>query len=490
MKKASVLLIALSLFFQVGAQSTDEADNRETIRRMIDSYNAQDYKKMKKPWFWLGKLVVTEKKLEKEFGAFFKKYGKAAVDTIACRSAYDCVAKLRMEKDSSRRTFLRFVFTGSGKLQGFGFTYPPLIYPKKKTITLTDTEKNTKITGLIENRYRGDSLSRFNGSVVALDHGKIIFKEHYGFADFARQLPLNDSSLFELASCGKQFTAMAILLLARQGKLKYSDTVQKYIPGFPYAGITIEHLVRHTSGVPDYEKLLDKVWDKERFAGNDDVVKLLEIHKPRPVFRPGERFLYSNTGYVLLSVIIEKASGMSYSAYLDSAIFQPLGMKHTRVYNTRRSANEKIDNYAYGYVYSKGLKKYMLPDSLPAYRQVVYQDAITGDGTVNSCISDLIIWDKALRENELIPQQALDEAYRGSVLDNGMPVDYGYGVFLNGSNGSSERTVYHTGSWPGYLCVIIRFPDLQKAVVVLSNNTYGDFLNMADDISAVLLDQD
>ena len=157
-----------------------------------------------------------------------------------------------------------------------------------------------------------------------------------------------------------------------------SDSVQRFIPSLPYRGITIENLLTHTSGLPDYEALLTKVWDKTKFATNYDVIELLKKHKPKAHFTANERFEYSNTGYVLLSVIIEKASGINFGDYLAAEIFQPLKMSHTRVYNTRRSKKETIDNYAYGYVYDNETKRYVLPDSTKEFQQVVYQDAITG----------------------------------------------------------------------------------------------------------------
>jgi len=327
----------------------------------------------------------------------------------------------------------------------------------------------------------------FNGSVLVLDGGNVIYQKHYGFSNFITKSKLNDTSMYELASCSKQFTAFAILLLARKGKLSLRDTLQKFIPDFPYKNITIEHLLTHTSGLPDYEALLAKVWDKTKFATNYDVVELLKRNKPKVLFKPNEYFTYSNTGYVILSVIIEQVSGKSYAEFLESSIFSPLGMLHTQVYNTRRVKKDTISNYAYGYVYSQNLKKFVLPDSIKEYEMVVYQDAITGDGTVSSCTKDLAIWTHELLHNNLLPENYLDSAFTNHRLNDSRPSGYGYGFFLSGGN-NSERLVYHTGGWPGYLNIIMHFPDSHKDIIVLSNNSYDNFTRLADDIAAILIE--
>ncbi len=177
---------------------------------------------------------------------------------------------------------------------------------------------------------------RFNGNVLIAEKGTVIYKKSFGLANEATKQPLNENSVFELASCSKQFTAMAIAILNYQGKLKYDDPVYKYIPelGF-YKKVTIRNLINHTSGMPAYEDLLDSVWDKSKIATNKDVIKILKDYKPSLHFEPNSRYEYSNTGYALLAVVIERVSKISYPAFLKKYIFNPLKMQHSIVYTRR-----------------------------------------------------------------------------------------------------------------------------------------------------------
>ncbi len=181
--------------------------------------------------------------------------------------------------------------------------------------------------------------------------------------------PLDENSVFELASCSKQFTAMAIALLQHQGKLSVTDDFTKYIPELScYKGITIKDLVYHISGLPDYmaQDSMWIEWDEHKIATNGDVIALLAKYKPAVLFGPGTRHEYSNTGYMLLATIVERASGLSFGDYLDKHIFKPLKMSHSLVYS-RRYAPRKITNYAYGYVTDDSLQKLVLPDSYSYY---------------------------------------------------------------------------------------------------------------------------
>jgi len=311
----------------------------------------------------------------------------------------------------------------------------------------------------------------FGGCVAIIENGKTVYQGCTGYADKNNKTLLNQNSMFELASCSKQFTSMAILMLVERGKINYSDDIRKFIPGLPYENITVEHLLTHTSGLPSYEEVLDKNWDKKKFAYNADIVSAFTTHKPKLLFKPGTTFEYSNTGYAMLSLIIEKASGMTYSDFIAENIFKPLNMTRSRIYNTRRVKQEKINDYAYGYVYSDSLQRYTLPDSLPGYDYVTWLDGITGDGTVNSSMSDLVLWENALRENKLVQKSTLDRAFTSYKLPDGEETDYGYGWMVQkGEN--LEPLVQHSGSWPGYATLIVHFTDQKRSVIILSNTGY------------------
>lgn len=320
---------------------------------------------------------------------------------------------------------------------------------------------------------------RFNGNVLISEKGKIIYQKSFGFSDFNKQLALNDSSVFELASVSKQFTALGILMLEKQGLINLNDSLRKFFPELPYYNIKIHHLLTHTSGLPDYGELFINKWDHKKIAFNDDVIYMLAKEKPGINFKPGEKWEYCNTAYVLLASIIEKVSDLTFKEFMATNISVPLKMTNTRVYNTRRSG-EILDNYAYGYIWSDSLKKYFLPDSLPDYDYVYFLDGIQGDGIINSTTGDLLKWSRFLFDQKLgidsITQKLLyphilcDSSFaaRFERYNGTSSLFYGYGVLL-GKNEFGDFA-YHTGGWPGYHIEI--FHNFKNAItlVVLSNN--------------------
>jgi CubicO group peptidase (beta-lactamase class C family) len=262
---------------------------------------------------------------------------------------------------------------------------------------------------------------------------------------------------------------MGIMMLEEQGKLNYDDDVKKYIPELPYEGMTIRHFLNHTSGIGYYEEvLLSNGWDVKKVAHNDDIIKIFAEKKPAVLFKPGEKWEYSNTAYAMLASIIERVSGKTYGEFLSENIFVPLKMKRTRTYNTRRSG-EVIDNYAYGFIYSDSLKTYSLPDSLKEYFYVYPLDGIEGDGIVNSTTGDLFKWNEALYTEKLVSKATLKEAFTSGKLNNDSLHNYGFGWFIENDsiNGKITR---HTGSWPGYRNQIIRFTDHGDCIIILTNN--------------------
>jgi CubicO group peptidase (beta-lactamase class C family) len=233
--------------------------------------------------------------------------------------------------------------------------------------------------------------------------------------------------------------------------------------------MTIRHFLTHTSGVPDYMDEFNKGWDPDKIAFNNDIIKLLVKNKPKVLFKPGEKWEYSNTAYALLASIIERISGKSYGAFLAENIFTPLQLKRTRVYNTRRSTNEIIPNYAYGYVYADSLKKFMLPDSIKNLRVVFTLDGIVGDGTVNSTTGDLFLWDQSLYGEKLVKKNTLNEAFTPVKLNDGTFHEYGFGWAI-AKDSVLGKFVHHSGGWPGYATYIRRYIDRNDCVILLTNN--------------------
>jgi CubicO group peptidase (beta-lactamase class C family) len=318
------------------------------------------------------------------------------------------------------------------------------------------------------------SKGKFNGNILIADKGKVIYKNSYGFANETTKEKLTENSIFELASVSKQFTAMAIVLLQKSGKLNYEDKLGKFIPSLSfYENVSIRNLLNHTGGLPDYMSIMDSVFDKSKIATNEDLINIFAKIKPISLFAPNTKYEYSNTGYALLASIIEKVSGLSYKNYLEKFIFKPLQMTNSFVYN-RRLAPRKIKNYAFGYVYIEKAKKYVLPDDYDDTNMVIWLDGIVGDGTVNSTTGDLLKWDKALYTDVLINDADRKEIFSGINLENGKKSNYGFGWLIE-NNKVLGKIVNHTGGWPGYATFIERNLDSNKTIIVLQNNERSTF---------------
>lgn len=331
------------------------------------------------------------------------------------------------------------------------------------------------------------AVNHFNGNILIARSGTVIYQKAFGFRNYDTKELLDNNTVFELASVSKQFTAMGILLLKEKGLLSLSDTLRKFFPELPYKNVTIKNLLTHTAGLPDYMDAMAAKWDHKKVAFNNDVINFLATEQIPPNFEPGTKWEYSNTAYEILASIIEKISGMSFKDYMQKEIFGPLDMRHSRVYNTRRSTKETIPNYAYGYVYSDSLKRYVLPDSLANYDYVIYLDGIQGDGIINSTTGDLMKWDKALESHKLLGKALQDEMLSPqSIADTAGNRYYGYGVLL----GKSQFGDYisHEGTWPGYRTILTRFLQNDITVIVLSNNE-SDPSVICTGVAAILNDK-
>ncbi len=315
---------------------------------------------------------------------------------------------------------------------------------------------------------------KFNGNILVADKGQIIYQKSFGIANEATGEMLNENSVFELASVSKQFTATAIMMLKEKGKLSLDDNIGKYIPELAFYGnVTVRNLLNHTGGLPDYMGLMDSLFDHSKIATNKDIIVLFAKHHPAVEFAPGTKYEYSNTGYALLASIIEKVSGISYAQYLATNIFKPLGMTNSFVY-TRRLAPRKINSYAFGYIFSKEQKKYILPDADEDNKMVIFLDGIVGDGTVNSTAPDLLKWDRALYTDKLISKADVQEMYTPATLSNMQRTQYGMG-WMTDSTKNCGRFVDHSGGWPGYSTYIERHLDNDKTIIILDNHSDGGF---------------
>lgn len=323
-----------------------------------------------------------------------------------------------------------------------------------------------KIDSLLNSLY---SNQKINGNVLVAEKGKVIYKHSFGNANEEKKQKLDENSVFELASVSKQFTAMAIMILKEKKMLSLDDNFTKYIPELSnYKGITIRNLLNHTGGLPDYEEVMDTLFDKNKIATNKDIISLYAKHNPKILFEPNTKWKYSNTGYALLASVIEKVSGMDYGDYLNKVIFKPLKMNNTTVFR-RRYTSQQINNYAFGYVYSDSLKKYILPDDFAETKYVIWLDGIVGDGTVNSTVIDLLKWDRALYSNKLLSAEGMKEIFEVATLNDKSKTKYSFGWFVE-ENVDFGKIVSHSGGWPGYKTYIDRNITNDKTIIILQNH--------------------
>ena len=321
---------------------------------------------------------------------------------------------------------------------------------------------DTLFSGLISDSEPGAAVLVANDAGVILERG-------YGVTDLRTKHRIDTRTNFRLASVTKQFTAAAVMLLVRDGKLRYEDSLTDVFPEFPEYGraITIRHLLGHTSGLPDYEDLMlpgvpslpiDRVQIKD--AG---VLELLKKEKSGK-YMPGTRWAYSNSGYVLLGLVVQRVSGRPFAEFLRDRIFSPLNMTGTLAYE---SGGNEVPNRAYGHAREGG--RWRETDQSPT-------SATLGDGGVYSSLSDLLKWDEALRRHTLLSEAEMRPALtpvrvaEGPPREpDGAPADYGFGWFLNPWNGRAR--IWHYGETAGFRTAIQRFTEDGLTVIVLCNRT-------------------
>lgn len=311
----------------------------------------------------------------------------------------------------------------------------------------------------------------FSGVVLIAENGKPVYHKAFGYREFEPQIPLRTSDIFELASVSKQFTAMIIMMLKEKGKLNYDDSVSRYLD-IPYKGITLRNLLTHTSGLPDYQDVMDKYWDKSKVAGNADCIEYLNKYAPPKLFEPGEKYTYSNTGYLLLASIAERASGKDFIDMCRQWIFKKLKMKSTGI----RTLEEKkaTKNFAIGHVYVEERNKYVRADSFPSSNYTIWLGNRKGPGRISATAADLLKWDRALYTDKLVKQSTLQDAFTPMKLNGGTISDYGFGWSIR-MDPAFGKIVSHTGDNPGYKTQIIRYIDKNKTIILLNNNSHKDF---------------
>ena len=317
-------------------------------------------------------------------------------------------------------------------------------------------------------------------AVLVLKNGETLFERSYGVTDLKTLHRIDERTNFRLASFTKQFTAMAIMLLVRDGKLRYDEPLTGIFPDFPEYGkaITIRMLLNHTSGLQDYEDLMPKPEPNvpvEQIQIKDSGVLELLKHQSSTRFPPGSKWEYSNSGYVLLGVIVERVSGESFPDFLHNRIFSPLKMNNTVAYVHGKN---QVPNRAFGHTIEN--RTWTQTDQSST-------SATLGDGGVHSSLEDLAKWDRALHNNTLLSPDEMRAALipvkvPGVIEPDGTPAQYGFGWFLNPYKG--HHRMWHYGETVGFRTAIQRFLNDDLTIIVLCNradlNPSGLALQIAD----------
>lgn len=292
-------------------------------------------------------------------------------------------------------------------------------------------------------------------ALAIIKDGEIIYKRGYGMADLENNVPITPQSVFYIGSVSKQFVTFCIALLVQEGKLSLDEDVREYIPELPDYGIpiTIRHLIHHTSGLRDYLTLEDIAGIPFGFYHEEDVLKLIACQKELN-FHPGEEYLYSNSGYFLLSVIIHRASGKTLRQYAHEKIFKPLGMKNSRFHD---NYTELINNRASGYLSEDGGK----------YKNFISTFDCVGSGGLFTSVEDLYLWDQNFYHHKVGGKEVFDLMHTLGTLNNGIKLDYAFGLEVKPYKGL--KTVIHGGALGGYKSALFRFPEHNFSVICLSN---------------------
>jgi CubicO group peptidase (beta-lactamase class C family) len=307
-------------------------------------------------------------------------------------------------------------------------------------------------------------------AVMVIRDGRVVHQAGYGYADLANRVPITPASAFRLASVSKQFTAMAVTLLAESDALDYDDPVSRWLPELaPYEGLTVRHLMTHTGGLPEYYDVIDT---SSGLPTNADALALLG-QMATGDFAPGERFAYSNPGYDMLVPLIEAASGMNFARFMRERLFEPIGMRQALIFDYTRP---EVPGRVMGY--EPDDDGFSLNDDHPL-------NGIVGSGGMYATLGDFYHWDQALYGETLARRAAIDEAFAPAMLNSGEAVDYGFGWRLDDYNGL--RRVRHGGSWVGFRTHIARYPDARFSVVILSNRADVDPESYIDPITDIFL---
>ena len=293
-------------------------------------------------------------------------------------------------------------------------------------------------------------------AVGVVQDGQLTYARGAGLASIELGVPITPRTVFDIGSVSKQFTALSVVLLAQDGKLSLDDEIQKFLPEIPRytRPITLRHLLHHTSGIRDYIDILELSGVREEaVTGNREALDAI-VRQRSTNFEPGAEFRYSNSGFFLLSLVVERVAGKPLRDFAAERIFGPLAMTHTQIVNRH---DQVIPNKAASYY----------PDGPGGFRAALANWEQTGDGAVNTTIEDLLKWDQNFYTGTVGGAAAFRELETTGVLNDGKPISYALGLTVDSRRGLRE--VSHGGSWAGFRAFLTRFPAKRTSVAVLCN---------------------
>lgn len=319
------------------------------------------------------------------------------------------------------------------------------------------------------------------GNILVYEKGEIVFQSSNGLRSIDPIDSLSLNSQFRLASVSKQFTSVAVMKLKQEGKLDYNQKVSSILNDFPHDNVTIKHLLQHTSGIADYIKIISQNYvpqnsTKRDILGNNEILDIFYNSNPKLKFQPGEKYEYSNTGYLVLASIVEEVSKQHFREFLKENIFDPLNMNNTLLYSYKEGYDSDVPNRVFGYSLNEEKDGYELND----YHVV---NDVRGDGGIYSTINDLFKWNMALLDYKVVPKKLLDEAWRVGTLNNGQDFGYGYGWVIGES--SKPKSVFHSGGWVGFVTYLYNEIDTKSGYVILTNDSSRVLADIINSINSI-----
>lgn len=317
------------------------------------------------------------------------------------------------------------------------------------------TNKYRFLNDFYENFWMKNKAS---GSFLVAQNGKVLYENYSGYSDISKQTPIMAETPLHIASISKVLTSLAVLKLVEHKELNLNDKVSKYLKGFPYKDVTIENLLSHRSGLPNYLSFSEdkKYWDKKNRMTNQNVLDVMIQKKPEAFGKPGKNFAYNNTNFVLLALIIEEVTGMNYPKAMDYMVFKPLGMSHTFVMDFKKDSARVSKSYYYnGNEWSYD-----------------HLDMTYGDKNIYSTPRDLFNMDVAMYADKFLPEKLKEKAWKGYSYEAPGVKNYGLGIrMMEWKDGN--KILYHNGLWHGNNTVYVRDYANEATIIALGNRKNG-----------------